>query len=49
MQMVHKSEHPGQASVIFMSMIDMKSSDESCILSTMHLQNMQDVATYPQY
>ena len=36
MQMIHKGEHPGQASVTFMPMIDMKSSDESCILSTMH-------------
>ncbi len=36
MQMVHNGEHPGQSSIIFMPMIDMKSSDESCILSTMH-------------
>ena len=36
MQMIHKGEHPGQSSIIFMPMIDMKSSDESCILSTMH-------------
>ena len=36
MQMIHIGEHPEQASVIFMPMIDMKSSDESYILSTMH-------------
>ena len=32
MQMVHEGEHPGQASVIFMQMINIKSNDESCIL-----------------
>ena len=36
MQMVHKGKHPRQSSVIFMPMTDMKSSDELCILSTMH-------------
>lgn len=35
MQMVHEGGHPGQSSVVFMPMIDMKSSDESCIYSTM--------------
>ena len=47
MQMVHKCEHPGQSSVIFMPMIDMESSDESCILSTMHFVTEQ--AIRPQY
>ena len=41
MQMVHKGEHPGQSSVIFMPIIDMKSSDESWILSTMHFVTEQ--------
>ena len=41
MQMVQKGEHPGQSSVIFMPMIDMKSSDESYILSTMHFVTEQ--------
>ena len=35
MQMIQKGSHPGKASVIFMPMIDMKSSNESCIYSTM--------------
>ena len=55
MQMIHKGEHPGQTSVIFMPMIDMKSSDESCILPTMHFvtehakrYNMSPVLTFDQ-
>ena len=35
-QMVSKGNQPGVATSQFMSMIDMKASDESCILSTMH-------------
>ena len=34
-------EHPGQSSVIFMEMLDMKSSDESCILLTIHFVTEQ--------
>ena len=41
MQIVHKSEHLGQSSVIFMPIIDMKSSDKSCILSTRHFATEQ--------
>ena len=56
MWMIHKGEHPGQvASVIFMPITDMKSSDESCILSTMHFvtehakrYNMSPVVTFDQ-
>lgn len=40
MQMVHKGENPGQTSIIFMPM-DMKSRDESCILSTTHFVSEQ--------
>ncbi len=36
MQIVQKGENTGKSSVIFMPMIDMKSSDESCILATMY-------------
>ena len=51
MQMIHKGEHPGQASVIFMPMTDIKSSDESGVfyqLCTL-LQNMQNITTCLQY
>ena len=41
MQIIYKGDHPGQSSVIFMPMIDMKSSDESCILSTMYFVSNQ--------
>ena len=37
MQMVHTGSHPGESSVAFMSMIDLKVSDEMCIFSTLHL------------
>ena len=36
MQTIHKGNHPGQSSIIFMPMIDMKATDDTCILSTMH-------------
>ena len=35
MQMVSQGSHPGASSVFFMPMIDLKSSDEICIYSTM--------------
>ena len=35
-QTIHKGNHPGQSSIIFMPMIDMKATDDTCILSTMH-------------
>ena len=41
MQMVHKGDHPGKSSVIFMPMIDMPSSDMSCILSMMEFVSKQ--------
>ena len=31
MQMIHKGNHPGQASVMFLPMIDVKPTDMSCI------------------
>ena len=37
MQMVHTGSHPGESSVAFMPMIDLKVNDEMCIFSTMHL------------
>jgi len=36
MQTVHHHEHPGKSSVLFLPMIDMNSSDMSCIYSTLH-------------
>ena len=55
MQMVHNGEHPGQSSFIFMPMIDMNLSDESCILSTTHFvteqakrYNMSPILTFDQ-
>ena len=41
MQSAHDETHPGKSSVIFMPMIDMKSTDYSCILSTMHFVSNQ--------
>jgi hypothetical protein len=36
MQMISKGEHPGQASVMLLPMIDMNPSDLTCINSTLH-------------
>ena len=36
MQMVHTGSHPGESSVAFMPMIDLKANDETCIFSTKH-------------
>ena len=41
MQMIYKGDRPEQSSVIFMPMIDMKFSNESCILSTMYFVSNQ--------
>ena len=41
MQMIHNGSHPGKSSVNFLPMIDMNSSDPSCIYST-----LQFVATH---
>ncbi len=35
MQMIHKGDHPGVASTVFLPMIDLNSSDLSCIFSTL--------------
>jgi hypothetical protein len=35
MQFVHQGDHPGKASVMFMPMIDLNSSDSTCIYSTL--------------
>ena len=35
MQYVHRGNHPGQSSVTFLPMIDMSSSDPTCIFSTL--------------
>ena len=37
--MIYKGDHPEQSAVIFMPMIDMKSSNESCVLPTMYVSN----------
>ena len=34
MQMVHTGSHPGESSVAFMPMVDLKANDEICIFST---------------
>ena len=36
MQYVHYKSHPGKSSVLFLRMIDMSSSDLSCIFSTLN-------------
>ena len=36
MQLVHKGGHPGRASVMFLPIIDLSSSDPTCIYSTLH-------------
>ena len=36
MQVVHTGSHPGESSVAFMPMIDLKANDEICIFSKMH-------------
>ena len=36
MQMVHTGNHPGQASVMFLPMIDMKPTDMTCVNSTLY-------------
>ena len=36
MQVIHKGNHPGQASVMFLPMIDMKPTDIMCVNSTLH-------------
>ena len=36
MQMIYQGDHPEQSAVIFIPMIYMKSSNESCILSTIY-------------
>ena len=41
MQMISKGTHPGETSIIFMPMIDMSSSDKSCIYSTMIFVSQQ--------
>ena len=35
MQMVHKGEHPGESSVMFLPMLDLDPNDLSCIYSTL--------------
>ena len=55
MQMVSHGPHPGSSSVFFMPMIDLKSSDEICIFSTMcfvseqaKLYNYTPILTFDQ-
>jgi len=35
MQFIHKGDHPGKAAIMFLPMIDMNSSDSTCIYSTL--------------
>ena len=37
MQMVHKGEHPGEASILFLPTIDLNPDDLTCINSTLNL------------
>ena len=55
MQTVNTGNHPSAASTFFMSMIDLKSTDLVCILSTMHFvaeesskYNMRPAVTFDQ-
>ncbi|CAG2201846.1 unnamed protein product [Mytilus edulis] len=55
MQMIHKGEYPGKSTVVFLPMIDMNSSDMSCIYSTLlfvsnqaHRYNRTPVLTFDQ-
>ena len=55
MQTVNTGNHPGRASIFFMPMIDLKSTDPVCILSTMHFvaeqsskYNLTPVLTFDQ-
>ena len=51
MQSLSAGSHPGVSSVLFMPMIDQKSTDVSCILSTMHFAdryNKTSVLTFDQ-
>lgn len=55
MQCVHISDHPGKSSVLFLPMIDMSSSDPSCIYSTLSYvahhaarYNMKPIITFDQ-
>ncbi|MES9879831.1 MAG: hypothetical protein ABW185_03020, partial [Sedimenticola sp.] len=36
MQMIHKGDHPGKASVLFLPMLDINPSDLTCIYSTLN-------------
>ncbi len=35
MQMIHKDDHPGQSSILFLPIIDMNSSDMTCLYTTL--------------
>ena len=49
MQMVHKGSHPGKAAVVFLPMIDLDSSDMTCIYSTLlRKQHVTPVITLDQ-
>ena len=55
MQFVHKGDHPGKSSVMFLPMIDLNPSDSTCIFSTLkyvsqHAQrhNVTPVITFDQ-
>ena len=46
MQTVANGNHPGRAATLFMPMIDLKSTDPVCILSTMHFVAEQSARIY---
>jgi hypothetical protein len=47
MQYVHYKSHPGKSSVLFLPMIDMRSSDLSCIFSTLKYIAQHAMASPP--
>ena len=55
MQLVHRGNHPGKSSVMFLPMIDMNPSDVTCVYSTLryiwdhaHRHDVSPIITFDQ-
>ena len=55
MQLVHRGNHPGKSSVMFLPMIDMNPSDVTCVYSTLryirdhtHYHDVSPIITFDQ-
>ena len=53
--MVHKGDHPGESSILFLPMIDLNPGDMTCIYSTLHYissharrHNVTPIVTFDQ-